>query len=53
MIQRITSDPHPYELVAPAWALQKKQTMDLIKERLKERNTWQGKGLAKKVFVQN
>ena len=43
VIQRITSDPHPYELIAPAWALRKKETMDLIKKTLAERDTWQGK----------
>ena len=45
VVQRITSDPHPYELVAPAWALKKKQTSDLIKNNLIYRDTWQGKKL--------
>jgi uncharacterized protein len=43
IIQRLTGDPHPKELVAPAWSLQKRETMDLIHTRFKEKNTWQGK----------
>jgi radical SAM protein (TIGR01212 family) len=43
IIQRLTGDPHPHELVAPQWALQKKETLDLIKARLEQRNTWQGR----------
>ena len=47
VVQRITSDPHPYELLAPAWALQKKETIEQIKNRLAHRDTWQGKYLSK------
>ena len=43
IIQRLTGDPHPAELVAPQWALEKKQTLDLIKTILEERDTWQGR----------
>ena len=43
IIQRLTGDPHPKELVAPAWSLQKKETLDLIHRLFEERNTWQGK----------
>lgn len=43
IIQRLTGDPHPRELVAPAWSLQKRETMDLIHARFKEKNTWQGR----------
>ena len=43
IIQRLTGDPHPKELVAPAWSLQKRETMDLIHTRFKDINTWQGK----------
>lgn len=43
VIQRITGDPHYHELVAPRWALNKKGTVDLIKKRLEERDTWQGR----------
>jgi radical SAM protein (TIGR01212 family) len=43
VIQRLTGDPHRHELVAPLWALEKVQTLELIQKRLEERNTWQGK----------
>ncbi len=43
VIQRLTSDPHPYELVAPQWAMQKIETLAMIKQRFEERDTWQGK----------
>ncbi len=46
IIQRLTGDPHPKELVAPAWALEKKETMDLIRHIFKEKDTWQGKKFA-------
>ncbi len=43
LIQRLTGDPHPLELVSPQWALEKKQTMDKIKAILEQRDTWQGR----------
>jgi len=43
--QRLTGDPHPAELVAPQWSLRKRETLDMIKTALEERNTWQGKRL--------
>jgi radical SAM protein (TIGR01212 family) len=43
VIQRLTGDPHPEELAAPLWSLQKSQTFSMIQETLIERNTWQGK----------
>ena len=43
IIQRLTGDPHPSELVAPAWTLQKKETLDLIHQFFAEKDTWQGK----------
>lgn len=43
IIQRLTGDPHPKELVAPAWALNKKKTLELIHRIFEERETWQGK----------
>lgn len=43
VIQRLTGDPHPHELVAPQWALRKGETLNTIKVRLVERDTWQGK----------
>ncbi len=43
IIQRLTGDPHPKELAAPAWSLQKRETMDLIHKIFRKKNTWQGK----------
>lgn len=43
IIQRLTGDPHPLELVAPAWSLQKKETLELIHSTFQKKNTWQGK----------
>ncbi len=43
VIQRLTGDPHPHELVAPRWALQKAQTLSQIRETLIQRDSWQGK----------
>lgn len=42
VIQRITGDPHPNELVAPLWALQKKETVELIHKIFDERSSYQG-----------
>jgi hypothetical protein len=43
VIQRLTGDPHPAELVAPQWSLRKRETLDMIKATLEQRDTWQGK----------
>jgi len=43
VIQRLAGDPHPEELVAPVWTLDKTNTLKRIRERLIERDTWQGK----------
>ncbi len=45
VIQRLTGDPHKHELVAPCWALEKNENVALIRRRLEERDTWQGKRL--------
>ena len=42
VIQRLTGDPHPEELVAPAWSLRKTETLALIKKTLEKRDSWQG-----------
>ena len=42
IIQRLTGDPHPQELVAPQWALKKSETLTKIKNTLEKRNSWQG-----------
>jgi len=43
VIQRLTGDPHPAELVAPEWSLRKNETLSLIKKILGDRDSWQGK----------
>ena len=43
VIQRLTGDPHPEELVAPQWSRNKSETLQKINEALEIRDTWQGK----------
>ena len=43
VIQRLTGDPIGVDLVAPLWAKNKSENLRLIRERLEERETWQGK----------
>ena len=43
VIQRLTGDPHPEELVAPRWSLKKSETRALIQAELAQRDAWQGK----------
>jgi uncharacterized protein len=43
VIQRLTGDPHPDELAAPAWSLERNKTFSLIKNKLEKEDTWQGK----------
>lgn len=43
VIHRLTSDPHPDELVAPGWALDKNEIRKIILRQLVSRDTWQGK----------
>ena len=43
IIQRLTGDPHPDELVAPGWSLKKADTRNLIEQTLERRNSRQGR----------
>jgi radical SAM protein (TIGR01212 family) len=43
VIQRLTGDPHAEELLAPAWSMRKAETLNLIKGRLENENSWQGR----------
>ena len=43
IIQRLTGDPHPDELMAPAWCLNKQETLTLLNRRMEEEELWQGK----------
>jgi radical SAM protein (TIGR01212 family) len=42
VIQRLTGDPHPAELVAPQWSRRKTETLSKIIKTLEKRDTWQG-----------
>ena len=42
VIQRLTGDPHPAELVAPAWTLNKSETLAQIRQTLEKRDSRQG-----------
>lgn len=46
VIQRLTGDPRPEELVAPLWARDKMGTINAIKTALRERSSFQGKYFA-------
>jgi radical SAM protein (TIGR01212 family) len=43
IIQRLTGDPHPEELAAPAWALEKQQNLDAVKTYMAQNELYQGK----------
>ncbi len=43
VIQRLTGDPHRRQLLAPQWALEKQANLEAIRQKLEERNTWQGR----------
>jgi uncharacterized protein len=43
IIQRLTGDPHPEELVAPAWALEKQRNLQTIHAYLRDQGLYQGK----------
>lgn len=43
VIQRLTGDPPPGELVAPAWARDKNTTLAMIRNEFDARDTWQGR----------
>ena len=42
VIQRLTGDPHPDELIAPQWARNKSDTLNRIRNALQEKNLYQG-----------
>lgn len=51
VIQRLTGDPGRAEIVAPLWAWEKGKTLDLIREKLERRNTWQGRRYMKSIVT--
>jgi len=42
VVQRLTGDPEPAELVAPEWARNKQATLNMINRELALRPSWQG-----------
>lgn len=51
IIQRLTGDPHPGELVAPAWALDKKKNLDILHQLLEHEDVEQGMAFKGSVSV--
>ncbi len=43
IIQRLTGDPHPEELVAPQWALEKSRNIEAIQTYMEKNGLYQGK----------
>ncbi|MCG6911189.1 MAG: TIGR01212 family radical SAM protein [Deltaproteobacteria bacterium] len=43
VIQRLTGDPHPHELAAPQWSLERNETFTRINRELERRETRQGR----------
>jgi hypothetical protein len=50
VVQRLTGDPHPEELVAPAWCRNKAATLTMIGAELERRDSHQGARLARKAM---
>jgi uncharacterized protein len=42
IIQRLTGDPNPGELVAPAWTREKRTTLEMIRIRMESTGSYQG-----------
>jgi radical SAM protein (TIGR01212 family) len=51
IVQRLTGDPNASDLIAPQWTLEKNNNIRLIKKRLEERDTWQGKKYVKSIVA--
>ena len=48
VVQRLTGDPHPNELVAPQWSLRKAETRNMILQTLVDRDSRQGTHFVRK-----
>ena len=42
VVQRLTGDPDPRQLIAPQWAMKKQETLSMIRSRFKEIGSFQG-----------
>ncbi|MCP4115307.1 MAG: TIGR01212 family radical SAM protein [Desulfobacteraceae bacterium] len=47
IIQRVTGDPHPEELAAPAWSVERNETFKMIQDTMVARDSFQGKLFSK------
>jgi len=43
IVQRLTGDPHPDELVSPLWALDKQRNLNAVREYMEKNRLYQGK----------
>jgi radical SAM protein (TIGR01212 family) len=43
IIQRLTGDPHPEELVSPVWALDKQRNLQAVRAYMEKNGLYQGK----------
>ena len=43
IIQRITGDPNPKELVAPQWSIRRNETFQMIQKEFEKKYIYQGK----------
>ncbi len=48
IIERVNADPAPGELIAPAWAADKRGLLREIEERLEADDVWQGDGICRR-----
>jgi radical SAM protein (TIGR01212 family) len=48
VIQRITGDPHPEELVVPLWSLEKKKVLSAVHDTMNQLGLYQGKNYIRK-----
>ena len=46
IIQRLTGDPHPEELVSPAWALDKPRNLKAVQAYMEKKGLYQGKNFS-------
>jgi hypothetical protein len=42
-VERLFADPAPGELLAPDWAADKAACLRLLRQEMRERDTWQGR----------
>ena len=53
IVQRLTGDPHPEELVAPAWALDKQRNLEAVWAYMEQKGLYLGISCVKNRFSSN